>query len=357
MARMRVELATNEDRHGWDEYVDGVNESHMSHRWAWHDIIEQAFGHRPFFCAAKKESRTHSRIVGVLPLFEVRSLLFGQSLVSVPYLNGGGISTRQDEARQALADYAAELARVRGAKYVELRHRAPCPGLEDQFIGRTHKVALQLRPGDDANRLLKSFKSSFRRKITIPEKRGYRAETIPLNEADKKTRRAVYAVFSRHMRDLGTPVYPQALFRSCARHLGPRATLVQIRKEKKLVSACILVAHNTTMEMPWAVSLKEHHRDFPNMLLYWKAIETCVESECEVIDFGRSTIGSGQHKFKLAWGTTEIPLHWYYALGPGRSMPSIDPNNPRFSPLVDIWKRLPLVVTNAVGPAISRSLP
>ena len=354
---MRTELATSDDRHEWDEFVSASEQSHMAHLWAWHEIIARSFSHRPFFGVARQSLRTGSRLVGVLPLFEVRSFLFGRSLVSVPYLNGGGIVAQTSEATQALARFATDLAKGRGAKYIELRHRRACTDLESSLVSRSHKVALELRPGIDPRPLLRSFKSSFRRKILIPEKRGYRAKTMLLSEADGKVLRRLYAVFSRHMRDLGTPVYPRALFEHCAAHLGKRARLVLIRKNEQLVSACVLIAHKHTMEMPWAVSLKEHHRDFPNMLLYWNAIETCIDTRHEVLDFGRSTIGSGQHKFKQSWGAKDVPLHWYYALRTGQALPSVDPKNPRFSPMVDIWKKLPLPVANAMGPAISRSLP
>ena len=75
------------------------------------------------------------------------------------------------------------------------------------------------------------------------------------------------------------------------------------------------------------------------------------------VDLGRCTPGSGNHEFKSRWGCEEKPLHWYYWLSPGASLPELRPSNPRYRLLVKLWKRLPLFVANRLGPRVVRALP
>ena len=78
---------------------------------------------------------------GVLPTVHIKSLLFGRTLTSLPFLNYGGVLADDDLVARALVDAAAEQGRARGCKHVELRHVAqrfsdlPC---------KQHKVTMRL---------------------------------------------------------------------------------------------------------------------------------------------------------------------------------------------------------------------
>jgi peptidoglycan/LPS O-acetylase OafA/YrhL len=93
------------------------------------------------------------------------------------------------------------------------------------------------------------------------------------------------------------------------------------------------------------------------MLLYWQMLEHSVQQGARTFDFGRSSPGSGTHQFKRQWGATERPLHWEYVLLTRTSAPDQGPQNPRFSLLIESWKRLPVWVANRLGPGIVRNIP
>ena len=75
---MKVELLREVDYARWDEFVMTCPEATFFHRAGWKTVLEQAFSHRTYFFYAECEGK----IVGVLPLAEVKSLLFGHSLCS-----------------------------------------------------------------------------------------------------------------------------------------------------------------------------------------------------------------------------------------------------------------------------------
>src|SRR3569832_1379763 len=62
----------------WDAYVNAHPDATFFHRVGWKRVSEAAFGHRSHFMLADRGGE----IVGVLPLAEIRSRLFGHSLGS-----------------------------------------------------------------------------------------------------------------------------------------------------------------------------------------------------------------------------------------------------------------------------------
>ncbi len=107
-------------------------------------------------------------------------------------------------------------------------------------------------------------------------------------------------------------------------------------------------------------ALSSHRQYFPlrpNNLLYWEVIKRACETGYRYFDFGRSTVGSGTYEFKKHWGAAVKPLHWQYVLLDGREMPQLNPSNPRFKFLIEVWKRLPVSIATSLGPRIVRHLP
>src|SRR5262245_37952903 len=71
----------------WDNYVKRHPAATGYHLAGWLDVIGRAFGHETRALVAESPSG----IVGVLPLVVFRSSLFGKFLVSMPFVNYGGI--------------------------------------------------------------------------------------------------------------------------------------------------------------------------------------------------------------------------------------------------------------------------
>src|SRR5262249_27618944 len=147
--------------------VAGRELGHHGYSFAWRNIIAKVFGHRPRYLIARNihaeqgqngtgKSRALQTICGVLPLFEVRSILFGNALISVPYLHAGGIVASDEKTFQALHGRACELAEESAAKYVELRARLAESAARNLPV-RTHKVAMRLELDPDPETTFKRF--------------------------------------------------------------------------------------------------------------------------------------------------------------------------------------------------------
>jgi FemAB-related protein (PEP-CTERM system-associated) len=338
---------SDRDSAAWDAYVETHPSATGDHLWAWQHVIEGVFGQRCTYLMARQAGV----VTGVLPLVLFRSRLFGKMAISMPFLNYGGILADDEQVARLLAAEGEELARAFGAAHLELRHRErQLPAFEC----RQHRLGFQRDLPDSAEALWSATDRKVRNQVRKAQKEGLAARTGGIELVD-----AFYSVFSTNMRDLGTPVYPRALFTATLSHLGDRARVHVVSAGDRVVAGSISVRFRDVVLVPWASSLREFRAQCPNMLLYWHMLETAVAQGARVFDFGRSAAGGGPHQFKLQWGAREVPLHWEYArVASDATLPSATgADHPSFRRAVEVWKRLPLPVANFLGPWIVRGIP
>jgi FemAB-related protein (PEP-CTERM system-associated) len=329
----------------WDAFVEAHPEATAYHAWRWRQVFEQAFGHETVYLAAIDRGE----VTGVLPLAIFRSHLFGRFAVSLPFVNYGGLCATTPEAAEALLASAADLARARRLAHVELRHTARlCPGLG----AREHKVGMRMALPSDATRAWEGLDRKVRNQVRKAEKSALTARSGGLEFLE-----SFYRVFTRNMRDLGTPVYSIDFFRAVLEAF-PLETRVFIVEHGDLpVAAGITVRHRGTLEIPWASSLREYRAECPNNLLYWQIMQFAIATGATTLDFGRSTPEEGTFQFKKQWGAQPFPLYWEYVMSEGAVPADLSPKNPKFGAAIAVWKRLPVAVTTLIGPHIVRSIP
>jgi len=341
-AKTTVHEATEADRTQWDAFVASHPDAAGYHEWAWRGVFERAFGHHGVYLVARRGYD----IDGVLPLIDVRSLLFGRFLTSLPFVSYGGVLARTAAAAGALKDAATRLALERGCRHVELRHvRRQFPDVPV----RQHKVAMRLAlTGDLWNRLDRKVRNQIRKA---------QKSDLMVERAGADLLADFYGVFARNMRDLGTPVYALRFFAEILAAFPGRAQVLVVRHESRPVAAAVSLRTRRAAELPWASSLREFNQLCPNHLLYWRAIEAAFTEGADTFDFGRSTPDCGTYRFKAQWGAVPTPLHWEYTYLADGNLPDQGPTNPRFQPAIALWKRMPLGLANALGPRIVRGIP
>ncbi len=334
------------DRAAWDAYVRTNSVSVNYHRYAWRDVIEKSFGHPCHYLAAKDSA---GAVVGILPLTHMKSALFGNFLVSLPFFNYGGLLCDNEEIGAALLAEAVKVRDELGAAHVELRHTEPWPG---ELPTKQAKVSMLLDLGNNSELLWKGFNAKLRNQVRKAEKSGCTARVGGLELlAD------YYTVFVRNMRDLGTPVYGEKFFAEVLSAFSDDSNIIAVYLEGKPVAAGLVVRFRDTVEIPWASSIRDYNTLCPNNLLYWEALQHALRIGCTRFDFGRSTPGEGTFKFKEQWGAKPIQLHWQYLLPYGASLPELNNKNPKFEMAIRLWQKLPLFLTRLLGPHIVKNIP
>jgi serine/alanine adding enzyme len=339
---LRVSVAAPADRGDWDEFVTQRGDEAGYHAWGWQDVFAKAFGHRSVYLMARRGDE----VAGVLPLVEIRSRLFGNTLTSLPFVNYGGVIADQPDAAEALATAARAEAEQRRCGHVELRHVAPqFPHLPS----KQHKVAMRLPLVPN---LWEALDRKVRNQIRKAEKSG-----LVVERGGDALVPDFYKVFARNMRDLGTPVYSRRLFEEVLRTFPNRSLIHVVRLNGEAIAAGLTYRTRTMVQLPWASSIREFNSLCPNVLLYWDAIQFAQASGAATFDMGRSTPNEGTFKFKAQWGAEPLPLNWEYHLLAQGAMPNVSPANPKFQLAIALWQKLPLAVTLRVGPMIVRAIP
>lgn len=333
------------ERDLWADYISEAPDSVSYHQIGWKEIIEKSFGHKTYYLMAVGGKK----IKGVLPLAHLRSRLFGNFLVSLPFLNYAGIIADNENIAGRLLKYGIGLAEQLGVEFMELRHLGHKLPLVST---KTHKVTMVLDLDRDTASQWKAFNAKLRNQIRKAEKSGLRIRIGGSEEV-----REFYNVFCRNMRDLGTPVYGVTFFENVLDRLSESARIFRVTTEDMTIAAGICVWFKDTLEMPWASSLKTYRRFCPNNLLYWEAIKFAIENGFRRFDFGRSTPGEGTYKFKEQWGAKPTQLYWQYWSRNGSAVADLSPKNPRFSLAIRTWQKLPVSLTKILGPKIVRSIP
>ena len=279
----------------------------------------------------------------------MRSPWFGHFLVSVPFLNYGGPLGPPASVRR-LAERAVALAERDGVRLLELRSRAPLE-LDLPVSHRKVTVLLDLPP-EDPDLLWNAFPAKLRSQIRRPRKEGAVVRFGPDQLGP------FYDVFTRNMRDLGTPTLPRRFFENIREVFPDSATFGCVYMDGLPVAAGAGFRWAGEFELTWASSLREYNRKAPNMLLYWGLMERAIRDGLAVFNFGRCTPGGGTHRFKLQWGGRDEALWWYHH-SPGRQVvatPTPDANR-AFALGTRLWKTLPLPVANRLGPLLASHIP
>ena len=336
----------------WDAFVRGQNSGTRythCHLYGWRAVMHRAMGHdTPYLVATDDVS---GAIAGVLPLVRLKSMLFGHFLVSMPFLNYGG-PLGSPAAVSALAAHAAGMAESDGVGILELRSRYDYGPLRNFSVSH-RKVTVLLDSSGGSEALWNRLPSKVRSQIRRPQKDGV---TVRIG-ADQA--QPFYEVFSRHMRDLGTPVMALEFFQSVVEQFRDSALFAVAYHEGTPIACGAGFTWgsdaSSEFEITWASALRGYNRISPNMLVYWELMKNVADRDVNTFNFGRCSPGGNTHKFKTQWGTTDQPLWWYVHAAKG-TQPMTE-HSAGASIATRLWKHVPRAVANVVGPRIVRLIP
>lgn len=326
----------------WDAYVNEAPQATFFHRAGWKTVLERAFDHRTTFLYAER----NGQIEGVLPLGQIKSLLFGNSLISLPFCVYGGIVASNDEASSALRKAACELADQLGVDALELRTQHPSgsswPTKELYVTFRK-----EIDPDPEVN--LKAIPRKQRAMV----RKGIKANLV--GEEDTGWER-LYRVYSESVRNLGTPVFPAKLFRILREVFADDCRVLMITHEGQDIAGVMSFYFRDEVLPYYGGSISLARALKGNDFMYWELMRRSAEEGVRIFDYGRSKEGTGSYSFKKNWGFTPEPLHYEYYLVKSDAIPEVNPMNPKYQMFIKGWKKLPLPVANFIGPFLARSL-
>lgn len=333
------------DAKQWDSYVDSHPSGSFFHLTGWITVIKQVFGHTPHYLLAVSDEQ----IVGVLPLVQQKSVLFGHSLVSTPFCVYGGAIADDNNARQMLEQAAYQRGIELGVDYVELRDK---DASESDPVWQTHSNHSTFFADlpDDPEQILTSIKRKQRAVIRHSQKNS-------LSWCNQDDFSQCYDLYAESVRNLGTPVFSKKLFKTLLEVFPESSETLIIKDPQGEPVSSVLSFYYKDEVLPYYGGGNQSARGLKsNDFMYYQLMQLAHQKGKSRFDFGRSKLDSGAYKYKKNWGMTEQPLNYKIALIKAKELPNLSPNNPKYRLLIDTWKKLPLPVSNAIGPHLSKYL-
>ncbi len=341
----RAKLSLEEWRQ-WDDYIDAHPQGTVFHLSQWQKMIQSSFNHQPRHLLIREKN---GRIRGILPLFLVSSRLFGRMLISTPQAAYGGILADDEATSVSLLMEARRVAEEDSVRFLELRNfQNDIKNTELQVKDLYVTFRQELFSDPEKNLLAIPRKTRAECREGIKNELEFRTNAIGVDE--------FYSVYSRSVRDLGTPVFSKRLFANGLKEFGHNCRIFSVHSQGKLVSAVWTLFYKDEVIPYYGGSIREYNRLGVNNFMYWSLIKYGCENGYKFFDFGRSKKGTGSFDFKKRWGQVMTDLPYQYALVRQKTLPDTSPLNPKFSLSIRIWRKLPLPIANTFGPIIANHL-
>lgn len=327
----------------WDAFVQACPQATFFHRSGWQRLLHEVFRHQTFFLWAEDEHGLR----GVLPLAHVHSVMFGQSLVSLPFAVYGGVAALDEAAAEALEQEAQQIARRLGVEHLEMRNvqrRHDDWPLQDLYV----TFRKEILPDEEANML--AIPRKQRAMVRKGIKNGLQASIDP--GIDR-----FFALYASNVHRHGTPAMPRRYFQALLETFGADAEVLTVTTAEGQPISSVLSFYFRDEVLPYYAGDDEAARDLAgNDFKYWALMQRACARGLKVFDYGRSKQGTGSYAFKKNWGFEPAPLHYEHRLYKRDAVPQNNPSNAKYQLLIKTWRRMPIGLANRLGPLIVRNL-
>ncbi len=338
-----IKTLTDSEIQLWDNYIEKTAAATFFHQSGWKQVVEKAFGHRAYYLYAEELGK----IVGVLPLVHIDSALFGNALISNAFCVYGGIVADDDEIFAALDLEACKLARQLGVEHLEFRNR------QHMTPQRPYKKDLYVTFRKDLSSEVDKNLMAIPRKQRAVIRKGIKAGLVSVIDQDVER---LFRTYSESVRNLGTPVFPKKYFKILKEVFKEQCEVLSIEHQGELIASVMNFYFRDEVLPYYGGGTSKARVLYGNDFMYWEVMRRAVDKGVKVFDYGRSKIGTGSYRFKKHWGFEATPLFYEFELVKAETMPDLNPLNPKFRFFIAAWKKLPLNLSQVIGPWLAKDL-
>jgi lipid II:glycine glycyltransferase (peptidoglycan interpeptide bridge formation enzyme) len=296
----KIELFTDKR---YDHFVNTHPHASFFHSSQWAQVLADSYGFKPFCISLVSDNA----IVGLLPLFETRTLRQFRHGVSLPFSDMCEPLLDYQEDFSRIFEKCIEIGKNNHWRYIELRGGERLLSAEPAFETiLTHEI--ELWPSDDT--LFKSFHSTTGRNIHHAQKEGITVTHSTSYEALQH----FYRLNSLTRREHGLPPQPWRFFLN----LWETALKLDLgfislaTYHNTAIAANLYLIHNEKAIYKFGASDRAYQRQRASSLVMWEGIKKCKEMGCRYLNFGRTEMHhEGLLQFKRGFGCKETTLNYY----------------------------------------------
>lgn len=358
MAKFSFVELTDKDRDLWDDFVSANPYASVYHLWEWGDVLCRTYDYVRYYLAFQENGNTF----GILPFIQIKSYLFGNRLVSLPFCEfGGPLLTDCSDKKlikksvRMLLEYARELPRRLRIGFIEFRQPSELVSSVLSSFGftvlrRYVTFRIDLTRGEQV--LWKKLEKRTRRHVRKALKVGVEVEDVDADSLGQ-----YYVLYLKTQRRHGSPPHSYGFFRNIYDVFRPKGLLRMLLAtyRGKPVAGRMVFCFNRKL-FCWNSVLDRRYAGLDaSDLLLWRVIRWGAENDFEVLDLGRTRMEDrGVYHFKRGWGGQRMGLEDYaFAFGKVR-VP--DPLQRRYVFFSKMWSLLPQLLTVKMGPRLVREI-
>ena len=343
----RIEIIPlSEGGQEWVNYLKSDAAADICQHFAWGHIFRETFGLDTILILY----RDNGNIKGGLPLVLFDQKITGRAMVSMPFLNYGGVLGLNDEIKMALADAGRQTLEKISADYLEMRHTARGIGTAADHTVQ-NRVTFRLDINRPTEEIFNKFKKQLRTRIRKAEK-----QRLEYYQGQDRLDH-FYHLFATAMTEHGTPVMPKRFFASILKYLSEYAQMMIAYKDNRPVGGKLVLKFKNRATMTWGCYPDRFKHLLANYHLTWELIQQLSRGPIETVDFGRSAPDSGGYIYKANWGTDVIPIYVDYIASDKNRIPLLKPENKKYQTAISLWKKMPVGLAKIVGPRLARYFP
>ena len=296
----------------WDTFVEHHPFGWICHLSGWKQVLENTFKHIKGYYLTLLDD-TNNTIQAALPIFEVKSWLTGNRLVSIPFATLCDPLISSNEEMGSLLEAAVDLSKKLGTAHIEIRTLGSSSFIQDDRLGSScfykhHYLLLDTKP----EQLQKNFhRKCVRQRIKRAIKSG-----LTLKVADHESDlRKFYQLHLMNRKQLGLPLQPYTFFKLLWETFFPsdRVALFLAEQQGKAIGGILLFKFKDRVSAEFVASDVTLRNVSPNHFLFWEAIKFAYHEGYKIFDFGRtSPYNVGLMDFKRRWGTKIVDLPQFY---------------------------------------------
>jgi FemAB-related protein (PEP-CTERM system-associated) len=340
---MKIDLMVEPDS-TWDNFVNqncypGYSLFKLSN---WYNVICNTYKFRSHYLLAVDDSK----IIGAFPIVLVKSKIFGNRLISLPFTGYGCgpiISKNHEQVLREFHGKILEIAEQTDVKFVEIRDPPKDIIKILENIGYVSKLKYSnffLDISKSEEDVWLSFHKQVRNSIKRAENTGLKIVSGTIDE--------LYKLHLRVMRELGTPPHKKSFYYNVANIYGSNFKILFAEFKNEKISAVSFIKNNNCIIWLDGFCPLKYKTLNPISFLLWNAIKWAKENHCTLFDFGDSREPSGNFDFKKRWGTTIVNSPRYYFFLNKSAV--VDPRMDKYNKNIERWKKLPLIITKLIGP-------
>ena len=292
----------NEVKEGeWKKFLDNCNAASIYHTPEWKKFLESTFNYKPHYLFVEDDS---GKIVGLLPLFHVKSKLTGNRLCSVPFSHICG-PIGDKSAVNFLIGEGVNLYEDSNVNHLEIRDYVDFDGFQRQSSFSTYILEL--------SRNVEVVRKKLKRDVRKGIRKADRNNLIIESAQDTDNLKEFYDLNCMTKKEIGVPSHPPKFFGNLFKFLSDSIKLYVVNYKNEIICGGIVIYYKNKALYGYSAANSKYLKLYPYNVFRWGSIEDACLRGYEYFDFGRASCDNvGLIDYKKRWGTIEKKLYYSY---------------------------------------------